>query len=431
MRMLCASWLLALLASSRGMPAVDGSEDCLSAACLFQHPVYGKVLLNDNVSAVVQRLCARDAVACSVDRAEHEQRVEQMFHARGKTGLSFAEAFSAIFGYKRVYETFDEMHIDSNTEAAFRDVGGTTSTDMWWTYKAMSGLALQTVEREQDQRAHTGYAHINFHQSFIYGFMGSYRVMKHQLQEYAALTLRTNDVVGARLLRDAVDAPHLGYSDDAATQYLQQYDGRHIHPNEARHAYYMTVVVDFFGEKHTRNLDFIEIGGGFGNAPRLLASTFKFKSWTILDLQFAINLQQWYLNETIGTHIQIVRNQAGKIRVGADTADNKAKKRGTMPVMNLVSHKHRNRFAAEFERADVLLASHSWSETSMDEFLWYWLLILPRVDYLVYVAQRNWPEVSPGHTSFCLILSTKRCTTRCPHPLLLVALVRTHRRSSL
>lgn len=178
--------------------------------------------------------------------------------------------------------------------------------------------------------------------------------------------------------------------------------------NTCRHIKRLTLLLsqlledDVVGSERTwQSLRIAEIGGGNGNMARLVgtSASLGFASWTIFDLPVMSRLQRWYLEQTLDTgRYDVVQNLDPAIQ------------RDDRGVVRLVdTHNFWNHLAvldaaAETVSAgvgkravagewDVLIASHSWSELSLDTFRMYLAALGGRYRYLLYCTQVKWPSV--------------------------------------
>eukprot|EP00929_Paragymnodinium_shiwhaense_P071970 TRINITY_DN36542_c0_g1_i6.p1 TRINITY_DN36542_c0_g1~~TRINITY_DN36542_c0_g1_i6.p1 ORF type:complete len:549 (-),score=105.28 TRINITY_DN36542_c0_g1_i6:641-2287(-) len=184
-------------------------------------------------------------------------------------------------------------------------------------------------------------------------------------------------------------------------------------------------------------VDIIEIGAGYGNFPRLLAHAradlqrlekpLDIRSYTILDVQYVVDLQKWYLNRTVGEKI-LLRDWSDRDTYegpmqGVSFADisayeklwpelGRAKAADDALRVDLVSPERRDIFAHFFatahagERTDrqnaaerpirALVAINSWHEFPFPDYFWYYnhLIASPPeltgVDWVLYVSNVEW-----------------------------------------
>jgi putative sugar O-methyltransferase len=140
---------------------------------------------------------------------------------------------------------------------------------------------------------------------------------------------------------------------------------------DCRHLMMSTVIF-----KHLKDINtVVEIGGGFGNWARLNLQVHpNITEWTIIDLEFVLDLQQWYLRNTLD------KNTASKVYyVPAETL---------LPIFG----------------ADLVIGAHSLSEVSMEYFLKY-LNIVDRSKYFFYARHRDYPSTELSKIKFELLMS--------------------------
>lgn len=285
------------------------------------------------------RSMARDRRAASPDQAH-------------MTGTGYQEAFTEVFGFAKVHPTFRDAHEASESMQCFR--GGPAD---FWRYKASVGNAFA------DEAAFAEFQH-----DTLFHFCTS----RHIGQDHDALAAaRARD---GRLLDELLaigDSP-VGYRPGTLPP------GRST-VFHTRHCAHLTFLLHWLRQLgDPSRMHFVEIGGGFGNLPRLCGTHTGFGSWTICDMPFMSRLQRWYLSRTLPDHPQ-VHGEYGALD------------RGTI---RCVDTDHRNEFVDVFPGADVLISTHAWSELSDDEFLWYLRNLLPKVRFVLYAAAAENPDVA-------------------------------------
>ena len=171
----------------------------------------------------------------------------------------------------------------------------------------------------------------------------------------------------------------------------------------SQHALLLTLLLDAVRAREDTpwgSLSYIEIGGGWGNMARTVHGAFGLRRWTILDVPEVSELQVWYLNRTVGGAGALVLHNA--VEGGAAAAAEEAHGRGPLPaaVLNCVDADHKNTWAAGAlgrRGADVLIATHSWSELALDDFYWYAIAVLPKVRFLLYATQLGNGTITAQH----------------------------------
>lgn len=147
----------------------------------------------------------------------------------------------------------------------------------------------------------------------------------------------------------SLEKPRLGYK-NLAYHPCDVVDSRHI---------MMSTILFSFLKNNEYNV--VEIGGGFGNWARLNLPVVPIKSWTIIDLPFVSELQQWYLKNALS------EDDFSRMRF----------------LLNTDS-------TADID-VDVVIGTHSLSELSWNDFLSY-MPIINRSRYLFYSYHINYPS---------------------------------------
>lgn len=153
-----------------------------------------------------------------------------------------------------------------------------------------------------------------------------------------------------------------------------------------------------------KELEVYEVGGGYGSLVSMAGrarrphrgdvSHMGFQSWNIFDLEHVSALQGWYLSKTLPKNFELERFCARGLRrkiVGSlATAETWQLPTSTRSVVRLIATKVKDlwlfshRSTQSGARVRVMLASFSWSECEMEEFLWYFNHILPLCEYLIF-----------------------------------------------
>lgn len=269
--------------------------------------------------------------------------------SRAASANGFPRMFAAIYGFKDVYPDFESLHRASEDADAFVD-----GEAGFWRFKEAAGRLFCAEDYAQSQH------------DPLFHFLSSCWVMPegHQSDEEAAAK-RINARAFEQLY--AIGDARAGYLPGAIP------DGRYTRLH-ARHCYLLTLLIDRFGTLEKARV--AEIGGGFGNMARLVGSSSGFASWTIFDLPFVSNLQEWFLGQTM-PQLRVARNLAAS----EPRAD-----------VHCVDTGDLNASLDSLGSIDVLLGTHSWSELPWDSFLWYLNNVLPRTEYLLYATQTSWPS---------------------------------------
>lgn len=116
-----------------------------------------------------------------------------------------------------------------------------------------------------------------------------------------------------------------------------------------------------------KNLNIIDIGAGYGNIRRILAEYLKINTYTVFDIDCSLHFNELYLKTYDNTY-KLFKNknisEKGFYNIGIDFRDN-------FNINNL----------------DIVIATHSLSEISYDEFEWYIEHIIKKCDILLYSCQ--------------------------------------------
>lgn len=127
---------------------------------------------------------------------------------------------------------------------------------------------------------------------------------------------------------------------------------------ESRHILTLTYLLNQIG---TEWGNVVEIGGGYGNYLRLVQDIVSYKSWSIVDLDYILDLQQW-----------VFRN------LGIDTS-------------NVHSIKSTEQLSIN---PDLVIGVHSLSEFAAADFLNYYRTIIVKSKYFFYVTQQEYPSIA-------------------------------------
>jgi putative sugar O-methyltransferase len=118
------------------------------------------------------------------------------------------------------------------------------------------------------------------------------------------------------------------------------------------------------------NCNIVDIGGGFGNTRRILSNYFNINSYTIFDLDCTLYFNELYLKKYDNKY-NLFKNvniqEKGFYNIGLDFRDN----------------------FDSFDKLklDVVIAAHSLSEISLEEFNWYFEHIIKKCKIFIYTTQ--------------------------------------------
>jgi hypothetical protein len=133
---------------------------------------------------------------------------------------------------------------------------------------------------------------------------------------------------------------------------------------ESRHILILTYLISRLGDKWG---EVIEIGGGYGNYPRLVDNIVEVSSWSIIDLAYISDLQCWFLWKS-----------------GIDTSK-----------ITCYAFEDMRRDLQSYDSEpvgyDLLLGVHSLSEFDLETFNIY-LPIINKARWFCYVSQTNNPS---------------------------------------
>lgn len=146
-----------------------------------------------------------------------------------------------------------------------------------------------------------------------------------------------------------IPKPKIGYSNEDSYVPIDAIDSRHIMMS--------TFIVHHLGKKID---SIIEIGGGFGNWARINSEIIDFKTWEIIDLDFVLPLQKWFLTNTI--------NSIDKL-IFLDAFEKK-----------------------EPKFRDLCIAAHSLSEMALDIFKNYLNDVLLNSNFIFYATHKSLPS---------------------------------------
>jgi len=182
--------------------------------------------------------------------------------------------------------------------------------------------------------------------------------------------------------------------------------------NTARHVYLLTLLLRSLRDR-TNNDEtsatsaaavlsgrgrILEIGGGYGNAMRIMRATYGFSTWTIVVLPFFGRLQRWYTQRTLGETVCAHHECEGDGR----------------PLVRFVSNDavHRYAFRTESNKIDLLLGTHSWSEMPIEMFYTYLSLFAPKSQFVLYAYHRFWPSEAENDKKVQALMKFYRVVAR-------------------
>ena len=125
-----------------------------------------------------------------------------------------------------------------------------------------------------------------------------------------------------------------------------------------------------------KNCNIVDIGGGFGNCRRILSDYYDIFSYIIYDLDMTLHFNKLYL----------------------DTYDNQYKLFHNTYIKEVGFYNISPGFRDKFNlpnKLDVVLASHSLSEISLEEFNWYIENVIKNCSVLFYSCQMKDTDYNP------------------------------------
>ena len=148
----------------------------------------------------------------------------------------------------------------------------------------------------------------------------------------------------------------LGYTNKIKYTDLDNLDSRH---------YMMSCFIyNYFKKNNIPLLNILEIGGGFGNWCYINENIMKYDKWTILDLDFVIKLQKWFLMKEM--------NNINKVNF-VDTSN----------------------ISTITDNYDIVICSHSLSEISKKNFDTYLeSILINKTKYIFYAYHRFLPNIN-------------------------------------
>lgn len=268
--------------------------------------------------------------------------------------------FKNIFKFKEKYDSLEEYDKASENPSNFEDVR------YFWNYKIHRGNS-------------TKYNYANFQKEFIFHFLNAPSFGRDFEAEEKAHDFDPEVFQRISSIPDSTD----GYQD---------FPDNGLTVNQSRHWAMLTFLVSNLLKRGVdlKNSNFFEIGGGFGNFVRIISKTYEFKNWIIFDIDFVNNLQQQFLRSNLVA--QSLRNQI---------FDRKGKE------VYLIDQNNRNTFVDSITDSDIdiLIATHSLSEFSYDEFLWYFKNLVVRSKYFLYSYCHHFPSNELTEKKYKKILS--------------------------
>lgn len=266
------------------------------------------------------------------------------------TALDYRAAFAELFGFAAQHPTFLDAHRASTSPQSFR-----RGMRDFWRYKATVGNAFVDPHR-----------FATFQHDDLFHFCTA-RDFGRDEQALAAVAERAPGLL-AELL--AIGDSPIGYRHGALPAGVPTL----FHTRHCAQLAFLLHHLRRLGDPTRMHV--LEVGGGFGNAVRLLGTHSGFGSWTIFDLPFVGELQHWCLARTLPQQRQ-------------EHDDFEALAGG---AIRCVDTDHRNEFVDAFPGAGVLVSTHAWSELSDDEFVWYLRNLLPKVQHVLYAASAEFPS---------------------------------------
>lgn len=226
-----------------------------------------------------------------------------------------------------------------------------------------------------EARKEVGMSYDNFRSDPAFHFLRPVREQVYAVDHEALkIALDTNVELALKYLR--LKKPNFGY------------EGMEYHPLDmidCRHIMMSTVLFD-----HLPNANrVIEIGGGFGNWARLNIKIHGIRTWSIIDLDFVLNLQRWYLEKTLSPEefYKVYFTDIDEIK----------------EIISLWD-----------DTADVAICSHSLSEVSLEYFMGY-LPLLKNIPYIFYARHQHYPNPDLSKQKLDILLEHFNITKNITH----------------
>eukprot|EP00457_Paulinella_chromatophora_P006266 gb/GEZN01006284.1/.p1 GENE.gb/GEZN01006284.1/~~gb/GEZN01006284.1/.p1 ORF type:complete len:472 (-),score=72.05 gb/GEZN01006284.1/:238-1653(-) len=368
-------------------------------------------------------------------------------HQRLAAKTTLQEGIAKVTGLKQHLLQGQPLTWQSLVEASVTYAAFNEPSDWWYTQALVQRALPQMISDDLDLIFET------FADDPMFNHLTHSALFHPHDPQAVQQALQENMSMAARLL--ALPEPSFGHAVPELFKTLTAgQDKRSM--NTCRHTLlltflFRTLVQDGQGQKvESGSLSFVEIGSGYGNMIRLVAETSGFRSWVSIDLPLSVLLQEYYLDNTLPDDIALIMykhdddpqkdqidSQFGEIpsslaakkhnekiagvygpgyaldeddpeflpvketdldvteEVGEKEAESGDKESAEERVVTLVKTSNFNEFVFEFTRADVLIATHSWSELALDSWFGYYNAFLgqhPKVDYILYAYQRAWPS---------------------------------------
>ena len=135
---------------------------------------------------------------------------------------------------------------------------------------------------------------------------------------------------------------------------------------DTRHYMMSCFVYNYFKQKNVSLTNILEIGGGFGNWSYINEHIMKYNKWTIIDLDFVIKLQKWFLKHEL-------------------TDINKVEWIDTKDLSRLIINE---------ETYDITICAHSLSEISKENFDNYLDILIKKTKYIFYAYHTKLPNIN-------------------------------------
>lgn len=136
---------------------------------------------------------------------------------------------------------------------------------------------------------------------------------------------------------------------------------------DSRHYMMSCFICDYFNKNNILLNNILEIGGGFGNWCYINESIMKYSKWVIIDLDFVIKLQKWFLKQELNNFDKIDFINTNEISKISNNTDN----------------------------YDIIICAHSLSEISKDNFDIYLNdILIKKTKYLFYAYHTRLPNIN-------------------------------------
>lgn len=260
----------------------------------------------------------------------------------------------------------------------------------WWSYIEQVGSTAKVVHDPDGLLI--GSERINF-ETFAYSSWFGFLTRQMTATDFAALkdAHEVNAMLANRLYLHSENDLGLRVGATASST-ISPADMKTGGWNAAHHTFFLTALYDVLsrelGQNELSQLKLFEIGGGYGNLARMAAQVFSFSSWTIVDMHHVRQLQHWFLTTSLAeTQFSIVLEN-DDVKAASDAMTDSGHGR----IQLVDSRRFLTYTLTRQQHIDVVIATHSWSEFSLETFLHYWVILRDRATYILFSTQLTFPS---------------------------------------